>query len=484
MRKIELCISKKLDGKKRSKAAISAVIGGVLLFGIIFTVGFGYFYTLSLDQQLALQAARQNNALLSQQSQENLYATGTLVVGNVTFDVNNTGINTILVAYFIMDQSGNILQYGSGSPTGNPPACSSSSATVPCALNQGKSATFVSKAGYIISDTYTIRAVTSRGTTVIGTYPTNTLTSYSVNSIVASGLGSLEMIFSSFQFYSYKTTSPPVVNLNSPLSGAVTPYNEAIVMSAEITNNDPSGGTIVLDAHSDLWTFLSCSSGCGGQSLLSFYVVNVSPSGAVTSTNSSSFSPILLPFGVTKTIYFASSKDLSTCSSNCFATELVSDGIGEHDVFIIISGTLVSSKNATLYSQNLPFASTFTADNIAGFSSTPTACGNDTSTTFSLQVTNELSESSASITKVVVQASSMSGLTAQNPTGWTNTINGGTITWTASSNYITPGTSQTFVWSGTSPTIHTGTQLTFPSTATWNGGTVTTQNINTGCYAS
>ncbi|MDH2902269.1 MAG: hypothetical protein PXY39_15000 [archaeon] len=472
------------DPKRRHKAGIAAIIGGILLFGIIFTVGFGFFYTTSQDQQLAQQAARENSNLLSEQSQESLYSTGSLLGGNVTFDVNNTGINTILVGYFISDQSGNILQYSSVSLSGNPPACSVSDATLPCALDQGKSAAFILRSGYSPGSTYTFKAVTSRGTTVIGTYPTNELTSYSVNAIVASGLGSLEMIFSSFEFYNYVSTSPPVVNLNSPEPAAVTPFNEPLVMSAQITNNDPSGGTIVIDAHTDLWTFLSCSGGCGGQSLLAFYVVNVASNGAITSTDSPTFSPILLPFGATKTIYFASSKDLSTCQTSCFATQSVSDNYGEHDVFIIISGTLVSAKNTTLYSQNLPFASTFTSDNIATWSQSPTSCGNGTSTTFTLKVTNLLSESSSSIYKVVVQASSMSNILPQVPTGWSESVSSGTITWTASSNYITQGTSQTFVWSATSPIVNSGTQLTFPSVVTWNGGQITSQNINVGCYAS
>ncbi|MHB1907905.1 MAG: hypothetical protein ACYCQJ_03415 [Nitrososphaerales archaeon] len=466
---------------RRRKVAVSSVIGGVILLGIIFTIGYGFFYTTSQDQQLAQQAVRQSDSFLSLRSQENLYSAGSVVGGNLTFSVNNTGVNTELVAYFITDQSGNIIQYRNGSSNANASQCSTSVANVPCALDQGKSATFLLESGFSSDETYTFKVVTSRGTTVIGTYPTQTLTSYSVNSIVASGLGSLEMQFSSFQFYNYVTTSPPVINFSSAETAAVTPYNHVMVLSAKVTNNDPSGGTLVINSHTDLWTFLSCSGGCGGQSLVVFYVVNVSPSGAITSTNQGSFSPIILPFGAAVTVYFASSTDLSTGN---FATQSIYDNYGEHDVFMIFSGTLVAARNSSLYSQNLPFAATFTSDNIAGYAQTPTICGNGTSTTFSLTVTNQWSEKPASISEVVVQASSMSNVVAQAPAGWSESVSSGTITWTSSSNYIQPGSSLTFIWSATSPIVSVGTQLTFPAYVIWNGGQITSQDINTGCYAS
>ena len=155
---------------------------------------------------------------------------------------------------------------------------------------------------------------------------------------------------------------------------------------------------------------------------------------------------------------------------------------------MIFSGTTVNSKNATLYSQNLPFASTFTSDSIASYSQTPTTCGNGSAATFTLQLTNSnWTPSGNGISKVVIQAPTFNPPLIQTtpPTGWTYSVSSGTITWTALSSayYINPGQTLPFSWSGTAPVVNTGTQAIFLSTATWTGSdTILSQPIVTGCY--
>ena len=294
----------------RRKQAVSSIIGGVIIFGIIFSVGFGYFYTTSNDQQVLQSAQKQNSNFLGLKSQENLYVLTSLGSGgNITFSVNNTGIATVLVGYFVSDQTGKVDQYKTGISTTNPPACTGTGqSTIPCALNSGASAAFKPSPSisYTTGQYYTIKVLTSRGNTIVGTYPTLQLSESSLNSLVASGLGSLEMVFRSFDFYNYSSTGSPnwTVNLSSAQPAAVTPYNKPIVFSAQVTNNDPAAGTIVVDAHTDLWTFLSCGSGCGTQAFLSFYVINVGSGGTITSTNSATFVPIQIPYGATATVYF------------------------------------------------------------------------------------------------------------------------------------------------------------------------------------
>jgi hypothetical protein len=455
---------------------------------MIFSVGFTYFYTTQQDLSQLQVAQRENNTLLSLKAQENLYVTASIGTGaTLTFSVNNTGIASIIVAYFITDQSGNLVQYKTSTST-NPSACISTGASaIPCAINSGSSAEFDPSPAitYINGQTYTIRVITQRGTTVVGTYPTQQLSENSLSTLVASGLGSLEMIFSSFSFYNYSAGSPNwKVNLSSSQNAAITPFSKSIVMSAEVTNDDPSAGTIVVDSHTNLWTFLSCGSGCGTQAYLSFYVMDVASDGTITSTTYGSYVPLQIPYGATRTIYFGSSCDLST--SGCsYTAQSINDALGEHDVFMIFSGTLVSADNATLYSQNLPYAATFTSDNIATYNETPTTCANGSSTNFSLMVSNtNWSPSGDGINKVVVQAASFNPPTTQPtpPTGWTVSVNSGTITWTTTSEYIEPGQTLPFAWSGTAPVVSAGTQETFVSTASWNGGTVTSQPVVTGCF--
>ena len=474
--------------------AVSAVIGGVILFAMIFTVAFGYFYTLNQDQQVLQAAARQSANLQALRNQENLYSLGAVVGGNLTFSVNNTGIATVLVGYVLTDQSGNILAQQNGGSASSAPLCSTKTASVPCAVNAGGSASFVTKIGYSSGNYYTMKVFTSRGTTVVGTYPTHTITSVSITSQIASGLGSLEMIFSSFTFYGYTTTSNVCntgyvcnIALSSAQPAAITPFGtKPIAFSVQITNNDPSAGTIVIDAHTDLWTFLSCGSGCGTQSLLGFYVMNVLANGTITSRTQNSFTPIILPYGATQTVYFGSSCDLSICTS--YSPQSINDAMGEHDVFMIFSGALVSASNSSLYSQNLPYSATFTSDNIAGFSETPTTCGNGSATLFSLTVSNSnWSPAADGINKVVENASVFSSVQAtilQSPTGWTPSVSSGIITWTATTSayYIMPGNHLIFGWSATAPVVSTGTQYTFLSTSYWSGGTIQSQQIDAGCF--
>src|SRR5579864_9516067 len=248
------------SGKRKG---VSSVIGGIIVLGIIFSVGSGYFYGITQDQQSYQNVARQNSVATLQKSEESLYVVGSAGSGTLTFTVNNTGITAILVSYFVSDQTGKIDLYKNGSPS-SASACASFNPTVACALNQGSSTTFSTGLAWSVGTTYTIRVVTGRGTVVIGAYPTKILTTSSVDSVVASGLGSLEMAFNSFSYYNYTQTGGPwKINLAKPLTANIAPYNMPIALSAQITNNDPSAGTIVVDAHTDLWTFVSCSGGCG-----------------------------------------------------------------------------------------------------------------------------------------------------------------------------------------------------------------------------
>ncbi len=474
--------------RKKRNVAISSVVGAIILFGMIFTIGFGYLYTLSQDQQIYQKAIKQNNLNLQLRNAENLYIQTNLYGQQLEFSVNNTGIPATLISYMVIDQSGRVVTYKNSTASGTILACSPVSAMLPCTVNQGASALFITNANYSIGGHLTVKVLTSRGNTVIGTYPAQFLTSSSVNSIVASGLGSLEMVFSSFTFYTYSAMGNPwKVNLASAQSAAITPYGVPLVFSVQFTNNDPSGGTIFIDSHTDLWTFLSCGGGCGTQQLLTFYVMNVAPDGTITSVNQGSFVPIQIPYGTTKTIFFGAASDLSLSTySSQSVTDSASFPYNEFDVFLIFSGSLVSAKNSTLYSQNLPFAATFSSDNIALYSQTPTQCGNGTQTQFALTVTNS-GYSSNKFNQVVVQAGPFfSSLQAVSANGWTYQITNGIITWTTNSNFTSPGSSITFRWSGTSPIVHNGTQVTFPSTVYWNGGssTITSQLITTGCYVS
>ncbi|MDG6994281.1 MAG: hypothetical protein JRN52_00040 [Nitrososphaerota archaeon] len=475
--------------KKRSRKAVSTVIGGIIILAILFSISLGYFYSINNSQQVYQGIVRQNNIFAQQRGEENIYIVGSASGGTLSFSVNNTGISATLVSLFVTDQNGKVDLYKSGAAK-SATACAATDASIPCALNQGGSTDFSTSLVYSGGTVYTIKVTTARGNVFVGTYPTQLLTSYSVSSQLALGLGSLEMSFSSFTFYGYSQENGPwTVNLSSPLAANISPYKRHIVFSAQVTNIDPAVGTIVVNSHTDLWTFVSCASGCGSESLLFFYVMNVLPNGTITSTTQGSYVPIEIPYGVTKTIYFGSANDLSLDN---YAAQSINDNVGEHDVFMIFSGTMVSAKNATLYAQNLPFAATFVADNLATWTQTPKSCPQGQSTTFSQTITNtqwSVSGGSNGINEVKIEAGAFSSISAiSQPSGWnTATVYpNGTIIWTSNGNgnAIHAGTSGTFSWSGVAPSVTTGTQYVFPSTVMFNNGQVISQPIDTGCFVS
>jgi len=173
----------------RRKKGVSSIIGAVILFAILFSVGFGYFYGLTQDQLAFQTQSRQSAISALQRNEENLYVVGSAATGTLSFNVNNTGIPTTLVSYFVTDQTGKIVGYSSGIPT-SATVCPAASAAVACALNQGASTVFNTNIVYISGSYYAMRIVTSRGSVFVGTYPTQTLTSTSVSTVVAQGLGS------------------------------------------------------------------------------------------------------------------------------------------------------------------------------------------------------------------------------------------------------------------------------------------------------
>jgi flagellin-like protein len=308
--------------RKMRKRGVSEIIGAVILFGMIIAVAFGFFYILAQDQNVYQQASLQANNSIAQQNLERLAVYG-YSAGNVLgFYVNNTGIATSIVAFWILNQTGGgLLQYKN---------ITTLSGTLPQYIAPGLSWTY-SSTGISLTNPnqkYVIKVLTAKGTSAIGTYPSTQLTSAAVNSLVAGGFGSLQMQFSSFTWYDYKSGPPNQVQLTQngggfcgfgyscgtcqystcnyyftnlcikgqqcnggswavdlahPYQGSRIPegfenscslsgqwwsqtqtcYFDEIptIFSVNITNDDPGLSTIVLNSASNLWVIETCDSG-------------------------------------------------------------------------------------------------------------------------------------------------------------------------------------------------------------------------------
>jgi hypothetical protein len=447
----------------------------VLVFGMIMTVVYGYFLLVNQSEQSFLKTVLQGNASSLQQQRESLTVTGTLIGPAIGFLVNNTGITaTITSTILSYSSNGLVIQYNTGNST---------TPSLPYLLNGGQSAIFNTGILYTKGQSYTIKILTARGSTFVGTYPPQQLSVVAVSALVAAGLGSISMIFNQYSFYGYSSTKGSyVIDISHPHSGAILPFQSpAIALSLQITNNDPGLGTITLDSHTDLFIYETCPQGCGGNvPLFAFYLVNVANNGTITSINKGSFVPIQVPYGRTVTLYFASQYDLSQAG---FATECIcaigqKASTGEYDVFMILSGTDTGAQSLSLYSQNLPFAASYVSNDIGWFSETPVTCVHGAITNFTLTVVDS-QYSQDDIVQVSINASSFSSLSAIPQSPWKLSISSGVITW--SNGNLDPSKVMSFSWGGRTPPV-VGNQLVLPLTITWSNGFV--QQSAVGCYTT
>jgi hypothetical protein len=296
------------------------------------------------------------------------------------------------------------------------------------------------------------------------------------------------------------------VTTSSPTATTQESYQIPIAFSVNITNDDPSLGTVVINSASNLWVVETCDSGVtegncpSGNPFFVFYMMNVNPAtGQVVSTAAGSFAQIAIPYGVTKTLYYGAAYDLSI---NAFSSVGLTTAIsgnpfyyGQFSVFLLFAGTKIVSPNVLVYGQNIPFESTTAADNFGWISETPTTASTGTAATFSLNVNDSIfalanPSNYVGIDKVVINSSAFGSLSVgSSPTGWTGIANSpspGYITWTTSNKYyyIINGTTDTFTWTGTAPSVSSPTQYIFPITIYWTNGEITSMQSALVCTVS
>jgi hypothetical protein len=306
-------------------------------------------------------------------------------------------------------------------------------------------------------------------------------------------------------------SAPPKMDIAHPHPGTLVPQGQnsssicgycgsmvPLVFSLNITNYDPNQADLVVNSQANLWIVETCdtstfTNNCPqGNPVYVFYIMDVDPTtGVVTSTSQGSFSPINIPYGTTKTLYFGAATDLSRApfSSMSLSTD---DSLyagnnlayyGEFAVFILFSGTRIPPANLYVYGQNVPFQTTVAANNLGWEAQSPILCLSGSPTTFTVQANNSIF-SGYSINEISINASALSSLSATAPNGWSYSITNGWITWTNtnSQNLITPGSSLAFTWSGTSPTNPPSPELTFPTLITWNGGGFQNLQSSSACF--
>lgn len=530
------------------RRGIAAIIAAILLFGMIFSVGFTYFYVTTNDQVKAEENLVQQSAIRSQQAvdQADLLVFGTVISNTLQFYINNTGPAEAVAAYWVLngtnaqqvlyENSSYVCAVAHGVSTCT--HINDNPAKFPLPIGQGASTAPIDTNISVtsISVTYVIKVVTTTGVVALGSYPNELTSTSSLSSDVASGIGSALITFSSFYWYDYvsgpaQTDSDNdfnnicangvqcnggswIFDASHPHPGSLVPegqnhtnngctycgIEDPIVFSVNVTNEDSQQADLVINSQANLWIVETCDAGtptshCGETSpVYVFYVVNVNPAtGQILSTSQGSFTQINIPYGVTKTLYFASAypvslenfqymtlgTDDSTIPGNNLAY------YGQFAIFMLLPGARLPPNQVLIYGQNIPFESTIAGDNIGWYSETPSSCTGGTTQPFQLTV-NDSYFSGASINQVVVNASAFSSISATAPTGWSESVSSGIITYTNTNtnDLIGPGDTLEFYWTGTAPTLNTAEQEIFPLTLYWNSGALTALQGASACFVN
>jgi len=165
---------------------------------------------------------------------------------------------------------------------------------------------------------------------------------------VAQGIGSMAMDFATFGYYTYVAGSS--TKLTNYPTGTVSfniPAGIYVAFRANIRNLDLRKQNITLDSHSLLWQ----AGISGGGS--AWFIVNVDDNKDGTGTIKSTYTPIPIAYLETKTVIFASFKDLGLASFQQLKTPQT--GGETFPVFLLLHGTI----GASPYAQNIPFVSIF-----------------------------------------------------------------------------------------------------------------------------
>jgi hypothetical protein len=439
-----------------------------------------YFYVVQQDTNLYQKYVNFQNSQAIATSKESFSVAGwTKSVGScaqcIFANVTNSAQTTLLITnIFIINSSNNAILKTYSVPLTNqgvnPSAMSAINSTRP----------------YTFGWTYIIRVVSSNGNTAQAMYPSpNGQTDTAIaQALVSNGLGSISMVFK--QFYMYKVITSPCCSddINHKYNGSLAPCcgSTPVAFSVNVANLDPNQAVINLGANTILWGSISCSKGCGSQSSPTWYIGNVQANGQIQT----SYSPITLGYNQTTTLWFVSNCPLSSCTYSSSSTVIVSATFN-YAAFLLLAGTYSVYGVSSAYGQNLPFQSVLFSDNIAVVSNSPGSVSSGTTgQSFTLTVNNTaLTPSGDGINQVVMTVDpAFTNVAGSKLAGWTVSVSGNVITWTAStsSKYIAANTAQTFSWSANVPTVTQATNYIHVVTLTYSAGVVTAIGLAGGTY--
>lgn len=357
----------------KDRRGIAGIIGAVILFTLLFTVGTEYFIFVNNANNLENQSlVNRGNTLVSRLQENLLVTTATSAANHVEFYANNTGGITVNMTSVLVlgSSSGAVLACdGLGLPSGM--SCSNTTPVLPQVANVGKGApaTGYIDTGYVYANSpVTLKIVTSNGNIFSATYPPSAAQLAGL-ALTSGAIGDIYLEPQTFTYYHVCSSPTGGCTVPSSCPTSTSCYlqkqgygfsipagdvkNWALAFSLTVVNYNPSRFNITLDAYTLLTDFFAPSGSSSSGKDISWYIAT-----NTTTAISPTYSMLTLKYGVPVTIVFASSTASSMTPSTYSAQQPtpVADAL----IFILTHGckaVKASSCNyqSATYSQNSPY---------------------------------------------------------------------------------------------------------------------------------
>jgi len=183
--------------RNRSRRAVSAILGAVMLFAMIFTTGASYFLFVIASQQ-SLSSAQLNAQALRQATNLESFTPNSIQVATtlkIGVNITNLSPGMIKIVLIYVSNSSQVYQLDGTSGIGH-----ATSPNLPQYINPGKFLVIDTQLSPTASITYTIKVVTDKGNVVVVTYPNAASAQFVAQSLITQGIGDIEMGFKNFKY--------------------------------------------------------------------------------------------------------------------------------------------------------------------------------------------------------------------------------------------------------------------------------------------
>jgi hypothetical protein len=155
-----------IERRRRARPGISGLIAGLFVFGMIFTVGTGFFIFVNNVNTAYVKSLSDRSTAMEDQLSETLLVTGAASGSNhLTIKATNSGAkNSNVTDILVIDPAKALHTYGIGFGTNTAPA-------LPVPVSLASSSPALDTGLVIVAGTYTIKVITQRGNSFVNTYP-------------------------------------------------------------------------------------------------------------------------------------------------------------------------------------------------------------------------------------------------------------------------------------------------------------------------